>query len=225
MTDGRDDIFRILEQIADSLTATFGDHCEVAIHDLKHITASLVYITGNVTRRQIGAPATDTIIRELVEHGSAVKDKTGFKTITDDGRELKSSTSFIRNSSGEVIAAFCINFDVTDYLNAIQAMSLFAGIKKTGETRKISEKFAFSVDSTIDTLFEQAVDSVGKRPATMSMEEKVHLVKILEEKGVFQIKGVINQVALLLGVSNFTVYNYLKKIRAANRFTAVDVLK
>jgi len=223
--DERNSIFRTLEQLADTMTATFGDNCEVVIHDLSNITASLVYITGNVTHRKIGSPTTDTIIKELVEQGSAVRDKVGFKTITDDGRELKSSSSFIRDSNGEVIAAFCVNFDVTDYLNAIQAMSLFAGIKKQGETRKISEEFAFSVDNTIDTLFEQAVESIGKRPATMSMEEKIQLVKILEENGVFQIKGVINQVALLLGVSNFTVYNYLKRIRAANSIPMASVVR
>lgn len=221
----RESIFRTLEQLADTMTATFGDNCEVVIHDMNDITASLAYITGNVTKRKIGSPATDTVLRELVEHGSAVKDKVGFKTITDDGRELKSSTSFIRDSSGEVVAAFCINLDVTDYLNAIQTMSQFAGIKKMEETRTISEKFAFSVDHTIDTLFESAVDSIGKRPATMTMDEKIQLVRILEENGVFQIKGVINQVALLLGVSNFTVYNYLKKIRAANSIPAADVLR
>lgn len=218
----RDTIFRMLEQLADTITATFGDNCEVVIHDLSNISASLAYITGKVTRRQVGAPATDTVIRELVDHGSAVRDKVGFKTITDDGRELKSSTSFIRDSNGEVIAAFCINFDVTDYLNAIQAMNQFAETRRAGETRKISEKFAFSVNHTIDTLFEQAVETIGKRPATMSKDEKIELVRILEEKGVFQIKGVINQVALLLGVSNFTVYNYLKKIRAANSIPAAN---
>ena len=58
----------------------------------------------------------------------------------------------------------------------------------------------------------------------MSMEEKIQLVRILEDQGVFQIKGVINQVALLLGVSNFTVYNYLKKIRAANSIPAANIL-
>ena len=221
----RDSIFKTLEQLANTITETFGDNCEVVIHDLNNITASLAYITGNVTKRKIGSPATDTVIKELVEHGGAVQDKVAFKTITDDGRELKSSTSFIRDSNGEVIAAFCINFDVTDYLNAIQTMSQFAEIKRAKETQKISEKFAFSVDHTIDTLFEAAVGTIGKRPATMSMEEKIQLVKILEDKGVFQIKGVINQVALLLGVSNFTVYNYLKKIRAAHSISVASVMR
>jgi len=218
-------IFQMLKQLADGITKTFGDNCEVAIHDLKNLSHSLKYINGKVTRRKLGSPVTDAVVKEIVEHGGAVKDKFGFKTITDNGRELKSSTLFIRNSSDEVIAAFCINFDVTDYLNAIQALELFAGIEKSKHSKKISEKFAFSIDNTLDGLFEEAVKEIGKRPATMTTEEKVNLVKILERKGVFQIKGVINQVALKLGASHFTVYNYLKRIRATNGLSIAEVIK
>jgi predicted transcriptional regulator YheO len=218
-------LFDTLRQMADGITATFGNNCEVAIHDLSNVTHSLVYITGNVTNRPLGSPVTDAVIKEIVNHGSAVKDRHCFKTITDDGREIKSTTLFIRNSQAEVIAAFCINFDVTDYLTAIQALEMFAGIKQNKESKKISEKIAFSIDHTIETLFEEAVKAIGKRPATMSTEDKVNLVRILERKGVFQIKGVINQIALQLGVTNFTVYNYLKKIRAPNGSTITDVLK
>ncbi len=218
-------IIESLKQIADGITNTFGSNCEVAIHDLKNVTHSLVYITGNVTNRQLGSPVTDAVIKEIVNHGNDVKDKYAFKSITDDGREIKSTTIFIRNEQGEVIAAFCINFDVTDYLNALQALEMFAGIKPDKESKPISEKLAFSVDNTIETLFEEAVKEVGKRPATMTTDEKINLVRILERKGIFQIKGVINQVALQLGVTNFTVYNYLKKIRATNGSSITDILK
>ncbi len=217
-------IIELLKQIADGITSTFGDNCEIAIHDLKDITHSLVYITGDVTNREVGSPVTDAVIKEIVKHGSAVKDKCSFKTITDDGREIKSTTLFIRNSGGEVIAALCINFDVTDHLNAIQILEQFAGINKSKTSEKISEKIAISVDNTIETLFEDAVKEIGKRPATMSTDEKINLVRILERKGVFQIKGVVNQVALQLGVSNYTVYNYLKKIRASNGSSTTPVL-
>ncbi len=212
----REHLLDTLKQLADGITNTFGNNCEVAIHDLRDITSSLVYITGEVTNRKLGSPVTDAVIKELVTHGSAVKDRFSFKTITDDGREIKSTTMFIRDSENEVIAAFCVNFDVTDYLNAMQALELFAGIKKTKQSKKISKKIAVSVDHTFEVLFEEAVSEIGKRPATMSTEEKINLVRLLERKGVFQIKGVVNQMALQLGVSSFTVYNYLKRIRAEN---------
>jgi len=40
-------------------------------------------------------------------------------------------------------------------------------------------------------------------------------MKILQRKGAFQIKGAVDQVAMLAGVSKYTVYNYLQKVRAA----------
>ena len=210
--------------MADAFTFTFGDKCEIVIHDLRNIQQSIVYITGDVTNRVVGTPVSDVVIKKIMGKGDKVEDQFGFKSITDDGRELKSSTLFIRDDNEKVVAAFCINLDVTDYLNAIQTISAFAGGLKSGEIEKISEKIAYSVDETVDSLFEQAVNEIGKRPATMTTPEKVKLVKSLEDKGAFQIKGVVNQVAIRLGVSNFTVYNYIKKIRATNGSSLYKVI-
>ena len=217
-------IFNLLKQMADAFTFTFGDKCEIVIHDLSNIQQSIVYITGDVTNRVVGTPVSDVVIKKIMEKGDKVEDQFGFKSITDDGRELKSSTLFIRDDNEKVVAAFCINLDVTDYLNAIQTISAFAGGLKSGEIEKISEKIAYPVDETVDSLFEQAVNEIGKRPATMTTPEKVKLVKSLEDKGAFQIKGVVNQVAIRLGVSNFTVYNYIKKIRATNGSSLYKVI-
>jgi len=86
------------------------------------------------------------------------------------------------------------------------------------------ETFALSINDTIDALFEQAVSEIGKQPPTMSTDEKMRVVNALEREGTFKIKGAVNQVALKLGVSNYTVYNYLKKIRAAYAIDKANVI-
>ena len=55
---------------------------------------------------------------------------------------------------------------------------------------------------------------IGKQPATMTTEEKTALVEILERNGALQFKGAVEQIALLAGVSKYTIYNYLEKIHA-----------
>lgn len=229
MATEKEQIITTLKQLADLMTQMFGDNCEVVIHDLTTQHMQLVHITGNVTRRKPGAPVTDAVAKHLMEDGSAVKDRHCFMTLTDDGRELKSSTSYIRDSNDHVIAAFCINFDTTDHHNAIQLLESFvhrgeAGNSIKGTQDDIPERMSFSIDNTVDSLFEQAVSEIGKRPASMITDEKIRLVKILDTKGAFQIRGVVNQVALRLGVSNFTIYNYLKKIRAANGTAIRDII-
>lgn len=47
----------------------------------------------------------------------------------------------------------------------------------------------------------------------MSTAERLDLLRALEENGVFRIKGSVDQVARRMGVSKYTVYGYLKKIR------------
>ena len=217
-------IFTLLKQLAEAVVNAFGSNCEVAIHDLSTLKHSLVYMAGNITHRELGAPITDMVIKALIKEGRNVKDRHGYKTIMDDGRELKSSTIFMRDEKGEVVAAFCINFDTTDYVNAIHAIELLAKFKDNGQASALTENFAFSINDTVDALFEQAVSEIGKQPATMTKDEKIRLVKELERKGAFQIKGVVNQIAVRLGVSNFTVYNYLKKIRASNSIGDVDMI-
>lgn len=222
-------IFNTLKQLADLTTNMFGDNCEVVIHDLTTEKMQLVHITGKVTKRTIGAPVTDVVRKYLLLDGNAVQDRHCFMTLTDDGRELKSSTSYIRNSKGEVIYAFCVNFNTTDHHNAIQMLQAFVNKTATmtgGAGKKVTgpEKISFSINHTSDSFFEQSVTEIGKRPASMNTEEKIRLVKILEKKGAFQIKGMVGQVALRLGVSNFTIYNYLKKIRAVNGTAIRDII-
>lgn len=217
-------IINMLKQIADNLVNTFGPNCEVAIHDLSKLRHSLIYMAGNVTNRKLGAPISDMVVKALIKEGRKVKDRHGYKTILEDGRELKSSTSFIRDESGEVIAAFSINFDTTDYVNAIHALDVLARFSEGGQTAPLTEDFAFSINETVDSLFMQAVADIGKQPASMTTNEKIRLVKELEAKGTFQIKGVVNQVAVRLGVSNFTIYNYLKKIRASKSIENADII-
>lgn len=206
-------IFENLKNIATVLVETFGRNCEVAIHDFEDLPTSLIHIEGNVTRRQPGAPITDLVVRAIKRDGNKVRDMCNYRTTTREGRSLKSSTAFVRNEKGEIVGAFCVNFDVTDFLNSV---SLLADFAETLNNRGVEEKhetFASSVNETIQSLLDQGALKIGKQPGTMSKEEKVQLVGILEYHGGFLLKGATEYVAKALGVSKFTIYNYLKEIR------------
>lgn len=212
---GKGVIFGLLGQLADAVATSFGPSCEVVIHDISDPRHAIVHMAGNVTRREAGAPISDAVVGSLIREGQTVKDRYNYKTVLEDGREIKSTTVFIRDAAGEVVAAFCINFDTTDHVNAMRALEQIARCSDSNgeQATPLTETIAFSIDDAVDALFEQAVAEIGKQPASMSTEEKIRLVGELERKGAFQIRGVVNQVALRLGVTNFTVYNYLKRIR------------
>ncbi len=202
--------------MADAIVAMFGRSCEVAIHDLTDLRKSVVHISGDVTGRKIGAPATDLLVKALGKKDSEIKDMYNYKTTARDGRSIKSSTIFLRDTDDNVVAAFCINLDTTDFFNAAQTLSSFFNHNNNNENGhggEIQETFASSIGETIDALFEQALVKIGKQPLSMTTDEKIKLTSLLEEQGVFLMKGAVKQVAVLTGVSNYTIYNYLKKIR------------
>lgn len=213
MTDEERDIFENLKRLATVMVETFGRNCEAAIHDFEQLPYSLVHIEGEVTRRKPGAPITDLVLRALRREKDEVRDICNYKNVTKDGRTMKSSTTFIRNQTGRVIGAFCVNFDITDYLNSQSLLEDF--VQTTHQTvNHRNETFASSLNETIEALMAQAVRKAGKQPVTMSREEKVQLVQSLEFQGAFLIRGAVEFVAKALGVSKFTVYNYLKEARS-----------
>ena len=211
----RELILRQLKQMADSVVTLFGKNCETCIHDLRDLQHSLVYINGSVTGRSVGAPATDLLARALRRPEAELEDMHNYRTVAGDGRVLKSSTVFIRDTSGTPLFAFCINFDTTDFFNASQALAPFLAREQNGiDMNGQDETFTHSPAETIEVLFQQAVEEIGKQPATMSTSEKTELVEILERNGAMQFKGAVEQIALLAGVSKYTIYNYLKKVHA-----------
>jgi predicted transcriptional regulator YheO len=83
-------------------------------------------------------------------------------------------------------------------------------------TRSIFNIFLKASTSTVEAIFQDAVREVGKHRTTMSIEEKHRLIALLKENGIIQLKGAEEQVARRMGVTRFSVYNDLKKVRITN---------
>ncbi len=215
--DERENLLDQLKKLGNAIVEMFGKHCETCIHDLNDLHNSLIFIKGSVTGRSIGAPATDLLVK-MLQARKRPEDMHGYRTVTGDGRTLKSSTTFVCDNEGRPVFAFCINFDTTEYFNASRALDqlLVDDLNGPGAAHPAghAETFAQSPAETIEALFQQAVLEIGKQPATMTTGEKTELVEVLERHGALQFKGAVEQIALLAGVSKYTIYNYLKKIHA-----------
>ncbi|AEE14885.1 YheO-like domain-containing protein [Thermodesulfobium narugense DSM 14796] len=211
--DERKVIFDNLINIADSICEMFGKNCEVAVHDLRTPERSLIHIAGDITHRQTGAPITDLVLKVLKKSKDKAKDMVGYKSVTKDGRILRSTTSFIRDKKGKIIGAFCVNFDVTEFIGTY---NVFKDLLEKGSEYDKNETFAKNLNETIETLTQEAILFFGKQPSSFSPEEKIKFVSYLDEKGAFLIKGSVEYVASILGLSKFTVYSYLQKVRSSS---------
>lgn len=193
-----------------------GDRYEVILHDLSHVESSIVGIEGSITHRKIGGPATNYLIQLLREYGDEAKDSINYKNVMPDGCVLRSSTIFIRDNDGKIIGSLCINQDLTDFMVANRLLERLVEFKNE-EHEVPKEMFAQDISEVMESMVGSELALVNKPVAYMQKEDKLALVDDLEHKGIFDVKGSVEYVAECLGVTNFTVYNYLKEIRTKHK--------
>ncbi|AIF44395.1 hypothetical protein X953_15515 [Virgibacillus sp. SK37] len=216
----KDIIFDQAIRTADILVKMFGAKCEVAVHDFSNLESSLIHLAGTITGREIGSPITDLVLEQL--RSENVTDFANYKTTSNKGLVMKSSTVFLRDSEDAVIGALCINIDISLLIQIGGEIKDFISFADDGQSK---ESFHTDVHDVIETMTNQALQKYHKAPALLDTEEKIEVVKELESKGAYLIKGATEYSASVLGVSKFTIYNYLQKIRTESNFNQTQELR
>ncbi len=204
----RKTLFQNAEAVARGLSEFFGESIEVVVHDFADPDRSIRAIYGNLTGRRVGDPAPETLRR----HWARGEDLHNYSAQTRDGRPLKASTVFLRDGSGSIIGALSLNYDLTETLLLSNSLERFSRrIRSAAEAAPIVGN---GVGGQIERAFAEAADAVGRPAPLMARAQKVRVVHDLERRGIFLIKGAVDEVARLLGVSRYTVYNYRKEVSA-----------
>lgn len=205
----------MFQSLMKGLTAIFGNNCEAVLHDLTEGYESTVVMieNGHVTGRRIGDCGSNLgleVLRGTVVDG----DKYGYFTNTRDGRVLRSSSIYIRNDDGKVVGCLCVNFDVS---NLMVADKTIRSLISNGDGDKEEEFFVNDVNQLLDALLQKAQEEVGKPVSYMSREEKIRVVKFLDQKGAFLITKAGNRICQFLDISKFTLYSYLDEVHSESQ--------
>ena len=199
----------LLKQVAEGLAAQFGSSCEVVIHDVSthHPEHSIVFIkNGHVTGRKLGDGASNVVLEQLKEADAQPEDHLGYLTRTPDGKILKSSTMYIRNSRGRVTAILSINYDISSLLMVESAVH---DLISTEEPQQSEPEKIVNINDLLDDLIAQSVALVGKPVALMNKEDKVKAIQFLNQNGAFLVTKSGDKVAKHFGISKYTLYSYI----------------
>ena len=127
-----------VSRLAAALGQTFGKFCEVVVHDFSCPESSIIAIVnGSLTGRKVGDTLDALGFQLLKTHPAS--DLLNYRTKTKDGKELRSSSVFLRDEKGQIYGALCMNVDVS-------------GLQKAQEW--LQEALGSAV-TTIDEKFEQ----------------------------------------------------------------------
>ncbi|WP_315328213.1 helix-turn-helix domain-containing protein [Treponema socranskii] len=62
----------------------------------------------------------------------------------------------------------------------------------------------------LEEMMIDAVFNIGKTKEDLTKEDKIKIVQYLNNKGFFLIRKAANKLAAFLGLTRYTIYNYLK---------------
>ncbi len=200
--------------IANMVSETIPGGCEVVLHDLSDPEHSVVYTVNNhITGRKIGQSFNQFIPTIMLDKTFKEETINNYYFHTEDGKLIKSSTALIKDAKGTLLGAMCINIDTSPIMANIEWMqAMLPDLEQGGQTKK---KPTVSHDTHVSDLVEVLIDKVlnNKQVEKLSRNEKIKIIKEMEERGIFLIKGSIDIVAKKMGISKVTMYSYIDGLR------------
>lgn len=211
--------------VAELIARTFPD-AEVVLHDLSLPQHSVIYVAnGTVTGRKVGQ-TFHHLIEKAVFAGNPEDGVVDNYTFEKDGRQIRSSSLLIRNEQKKLIGALCINIDTTQasaLLNLAQGLltgrradtNLGSKALPDSSEQRCPVTVEKSSEESVRQFVNNMVDSMIRElelEGKHTKEDRLELIRFMDERGVFLVKGSMEYVAGKLGLSKVTLYGYLDKI-------------
>ncbi|NKQ56269.1 transcriptional regulator [Amycolatopsis sp. K13G38] len=207
--DSADSILDALKDVIPGLAATFGRSCEVVLHDYRGGDRSVVAVAGDVTGRHVGGAMSEIGLRMLAQ-GDDAEPELNYLTRTESGRTVKSSTMPLRDAHGTVFGALCVNLDVTALRQVGDMLGDLAG---TAPAQLPTTTFTDDFDEVLDAVVRAEELALAKPVTSLTRQERLPLLRTLDERGVFTVRGAAPKVAARLGISRASLYTDLAECR------------
>lgn len=225
------DIMKHYEVLTNFLGNVLSDNYEIALLDLREGKRCITAIAnGQNSGRTVGAPLTDLALK-IIREGIWKKEPylLNYSGLTRDKKPLISSTLFIKEGQ-ELLGMLCLNVDTQIYQELCQSILKLGGLSNVSPTSTIidlpvehTETFTNDIGDMIASAMPDYIMENRIPADRLTQEEKISIVKQLNEKGVFMIKGAVSEAALKLNCSDATIYRYLSKIGKQESKKQIDI--
>lgn len=207
----RDEAFEFLDRTARGIAEMFGSTCETLVHDMSIPSHPILAIyNGHVSGRSVGSTMDIMGGCRTLDEEALTSDQVNLLATTPGGQQVKSSTFHMIGEDYNL--ALGINFDFSSLVYAnkilVDLMSAQADLQSAlwqgGDSRKLSE------------IFDECLATVGKPIGSLTKDDRMKIVTLLEQENAFSFKKAVPFVANRLQVSRYTVYKYLGEIASGN---------
>ena len=209
------------------LGAFLGPDYEVLLHDMAKLPNSIVALANPMSGRSLGGPITELGLKIYQERMYQDRDYYVNYQGQKGDNVFRSASFFIKDEAGELIGLLCINFSDQRYFKAMQtilgiihpkdwarhhATNAQLGGPPPAKAEGGVEEFHSNIDELMVRIFEEVIVDCPIPAAYMKQEERLEVIRALDSRGMFRMKGAVSFVADKLDCSIATVYRYLNMI-------------
>ncbi|MBS0515277.1 MAG: PAS domain-containing protein [Proteobacteria bacterium] len=227
LTAEQEHVFALLSPVVEAISSVVGNNVEVVLHNLLNPEHSIVKIVnGHVSGRRVGdsileGPRDDRAFVSLLHDQPGSGGYAPHSLVTDyqafahDGRMLRSSTVIFRDNKGVAFASLCINCDMAVIVSAHALLEGMIQPRHTAEP-DAEDTHDLGIDELMAQIVTESTRKFGAPVAAMSKDQKMRAVETMMQRGLFIVKGGVECAAKVLGVTRFTVYNYLDELKESS---------
>ncbi len=218
------DTLKTYTKLVEFLGSVLGAEFEVVLHDLRGKEHRVSAIANAATSgRTVNSPMTNLglkfITDKVYEKNDYVKNYRG---VSHDGKTFRSSTFFIKDKDENLIGMLCVNFNTTKYENTLRNLAEICNMHLPGEQGSLLEipidnsedieKLSLSTTEVISATISNILSESGTSVDRLTLEDRIKLIDLLNNKEIFLLKGAVNEVAKQLRISSPTIYRYISKV-------------
>ena len=191
--------------VCEAVVALFAPYAEVAVHDVRR--DRLIGIWNPISARKLGERS---LIDELPPHAEDARVIGPYPKVLADGRQVTSVSVVLHNGKGAPRGLLCINFDRSPLDGMIDVLVRFAA----PVADRPAELFDKDWREQISLVVDEECTSRRLRRDRLTRDQRLDLVRVLDERGLFATRNAAAHAAVALGVSRTTVYALLKEARS-----------
>jgi len=190
--------------VCEAIVALFHPFAEVAVHDIRR--DRIVAIWNPISKRKVG---DRSLIDELPHRPEEARVIGPYPKVLADGRAITSVSVVLYNAKGARRGLLCIDFDRSPFDGTIELLSRFAAPAQERPPELPDRDWREQIDLLVDA----ECRARQLRRDRLTREQRLALVRLIDERGLFATRNAAAHAARALGASRSTVYALLKEAR------------
>lgn len=210
------------------ISKAIGPDFEISLIDTKDGKNRIIAMEyGNISGRHVGEEISPLLKKSIENKEYETTDYIANRTTyAKSGKPLRTSVFFIKDEDNNLEGIMCINFDDSRYEELGKKIMFLCHpdyytehrITKQSDSSDINGDYkdvgeSMTIEETIESIVDNELNEVLIPVERLTQDEKIQIVKNLDNKGVFMMKGSVGIFSKKLDVSQASVYRYINIAR------------